>query len=205
MGKKDRRIDEYIAKSAEFAKPILSRLRKLAHEGCPGLEETMKWSFPHFVYKSEILASMAGFKQHCTFGFWKASLMRDPEKIILPTGDTSMGQFGKIRSLEDLPSEKVLLAYIREAAKLNEAGIKAPKKPKASGNKELIIPGYLLEALDLDKAAKATFDNFSYSQKKEYVEWLMDAKTEATRERRLATALEWMAEGKTRNWKYAKC
>jgi uncharacterized protein YdeI (YjbR/CyaY-like superfamily) len=204
MGKRDKRVDEYIAKSQDFAKPILNHLRELAHKACPDVEETMKWSFPHFDYKG-IMASMAGFKQHCVFGFWKASLMKDPEKIIAPTGDTSMGQFGKIKSMNDLPPDKVLLAYIKEAAKLNADGIKVAKKPVAKEKKELVVPDYLAAALKKNKAAQKTFENFPPSKKKDYVEWVTEAKTEVTREKRLATAIEWMAEGKSRNWKYEKC
>src|SRR5918997_1578291 len=130
MGTRDKRVDAYIAKSADFAKPILTHLRELVHRACPEVEEKMKWSFPHFDYKG-MMCSMAAFKGHCTFGFWKASLMRDPQGI-LTQGDSAMGQFGQIKSLEDLPADDVLKAYIREAARLNDEGVKAPARARTT-------------------------------------------------------------------------
>ena len=125
----DPRIDEYISRSAEFAKPILSHLRSVVHKACPGVTETMKWSFPHFDYAGSILCSMASFKQHCTFGFWLGSLMPDPDKILSAVGEkTAMGHFGQIKSMKDLPSDKVLIKYIKEAMALNEKGIKIKKE-----------------------------------------------------------------------------
>ena len=203
MGKRDPRVDEYIARSAGFAKPILVHLRELVHAAVPDVEETMKWSFPHFDYNG-IMCSMAAFKQHCTFGFWKASLMSDTKKILGQLGETAMGNFGRITSLEDLPSDKILTSYIKEAARLNKDGVKLPTKPKTTGKKELRVPGYFMAALKKNKKALSTFEEFSYSNKKEYVEWITEAKSEETREKRLETAIEWMSEGKIRNWKYIK-
>jgi len=204
MPKTDPRIDAYIEKSADFAKPVLKHLRALTHKACPGVEETMKWSFPHFDYKGSILCSMASFKQHCAFGFWKASIMKDPEDVLQLVGRTAMGHLDRIESLKDLPSDKILIAYIKEAAKLNEDDIKLPPKKKSTDKKELIVPNDLSAALKKNKKASATFDAFSYSNKKDYVEWITEAKTDATRETRLDTAIEWMSEGKNRNWKYQK-
>lgn len=201
MGKRDERIDAYIANSADFAKPILTHLRELVHTACPEIEESWKWSFPNFDYKG-IVCSMASFKQHCSFGFWKASLMSDPHKILTQSAE-AMGQMGQIKSLADLPPDEVLISYIREAVELNEKGIKA-SKPQTNGKKELQIPDYLTSALEGNETASETFENFSYSNKKEYVEWLLEAKTEETRNKRLATAIEWMGEGKSRHWKYAR-
>lgn len=113
----------YFAKSAGFAKPVLEHIRALVHKACPDVQETMKWSFPHFDYKGT-MCSMAGFKQHCSFSFWKASLMKDPDKILTTTGGEAMGHFGKITRLKDLPSSKIMIKYIKEAAKLNVAGVK---------------------------------------------------------------------------------
>ena len=203
MGKKDDRIDSYIEKSQAFAKPILNHLRKLMHKACPEVEETVKWSFPHFDYHG-IMCSMASFKKHCTFNFWKGDLMTDPHHVFITSGETAMGQFGRISELSDLPTDEILIEYIKEAMKLNEAGVKLPSKPKTKTKRKLYIPDYFLEAVKKNKKAAQTFENFSYSNKKEYVEWITEAKTEATRNKRLATAVEWMAEGKIRNWKYLK-
>lgn len=201
MGKRDKRIDTYILKSADFAIPILNHLRELVHVACPDVEETVKWGFPHFDYKG-VMCSMASFKQHCVFGFWKAALMKDKKLIANAKSETSMGHLGRIESLNDLPSDSVMIRYIKEAAKLNEAGIKLEKK--APVKKALVIPTYFTKALKTNKKAQTTFKTFSYSNQKDYVEWITEAKTDATREKRMATALEWMAEGKVRNWKYMK-
>ena len=198
----DPRIDAYIDRSAEFAQPILAHLRKLVHKACPDVKETMKWSMPHFEYKG-MLCGFAAFKQHCTFGFWKQSLL---ETDAFPAEKTAMGSFGRIESRKDLPADKVIVGLVQQAMELNEKGVKVEKKkPAAAAKKELVIPDILVTALNKNKAAKATFENFPYSFKKEYVQWITEAKTEPTREKRLATTLEWLAEGKRRNWKYEKC
>lgn len=204
MGKKDKRIDHYIANAAPFAQPILNYLRELVHAGCPDVEETMKWSFPHFDYSQEILCSMAAFKKHCSFGFWKASQLSDPYKILELVGKTSMGSLGQITSMNGLPKDRILLSYIKEAAKLNKEGVKPAPRPKTVTKKETEIPAYFLKALNNNKDAKKTFDNFSPSNKREYVNWVTDAKTEVTRKKRLETSIEWMSEGKIRHWKYVK-
>jgi uncharacterized protein YdeI (YjbR/CyaY-like superfamily) len=198
MGKKDPRIDAYISKSADFAKPILSHVRRLVHTACPDVKETIKWSFPHFMYKG-MLCSMAAFKQHCTFGFWKERLILGKRR----DGKEAMGSFGKITSLSDLPSDKTLIGYIKKAADLNEAGVKV-SRPKRKKKKPLRMPTYFINALRKNKKALATFEGFSYSHKKDYVEWVTEAKTEETRNKRLETAIEWMSEGKARNWKYIR-
>lgn len=202
MAKKEKPIDIYIAKSADFAKPILMHIRELVHKACPDVEEKMKWSFPHFDYKGEMMCSMAAFKQHAVFGFWKASLMKDPVLVENAKSEVAMGHLGRLTSLKDLPSDKKILAWVKEAIALTDKGIKITK-PKSTEKKELIVPDYFTEALKKNKKAAATFEAFGYSNKKEYVQWITEAKTEATRNSRMATALEWMAEGKTRLWKYA--
>ncbi|MEW6156965.1 MAG: YdeI/OmpD-associated family protein [Verrucomicrobiota bacterium] len=202
MPKKDPRIDAYIAQSADFAKPILKHLRKLIHQGCPEVEETMKWSFPHFMYKG-ILCSMASFKQHCAFGFWKGALIFGDTPEGRKAADEAMGQFGRITALSDLPKDDVIIKYVKEAVRLNDAGVKLPGREKSKERKELVVPEVLKAALKENQKARTTFDEFSYSHKKEYVEWITEAKSEATRQRRLETAIQWMAEGKSRNWKYA--
>jgi uncharacterized protein YdeI (YjbR/CyaY-like superfamily) len=202
MGKRNEKFDAYIADSADFARPILTHLREIVHTACPEIEETWKWSFPNFDYKG-IVCSMAAFKQHCSFGFWKASLMSDPEKILTQSRE-AMGQMGQIKSLADLPPDDVLISYIREAVELNEKGIKIPSKAKTTGKKALDIPDYFTTALEENEKASETFENFSYSNKKEYLEWITEAKTEETRNKRMMTAIGQMAEGKSRHWKYAR-
>lgn len=200
MPTKDPRVDAYIDRSADFAKPILKHIRNIVHKACPDVTETMKWSFPHFDYKG-MLCSMAAFKQHCAFGFWKESLL---EKSAFPAERTAMGSFGRLESKADLPADNVLISLIKQAVALNDQGVKVAKK-KPTGNNELVVPDYLTSALKKNKAAQKTFEGFPYSSRKEYVEWLAEAKTDATREKRLATTIEWLAEGKRRNWKYERC
>ncbi|HET9057320.1 MAG TPA: YdeI/OmpD-associated family protein [Chitinophagaceae bacterium] len=202
MATQDKRVDAYIAKSADFAKPILNHLRQLVHKVCPDVEETMKWSFPHFDYKGEMMCSMAAFKQHCSFGFWKAALMKDPVLLETAKSEVAMGHLGKITSLNDLPGDKKIIAWIKEAMKLNEEGKKVIREKPVK--KEVIVPGYFTAAVKKNKKAAATFDTFSPSCKREYVEWITEAKTEETRNKRLSQAIEWMAEGKRRSWKYER-
>ena len=204
MGKKDPRVDAYIAKSQEFAKPILEHFRELVHKACPDVEETIKWGFASFDYKGPY-CTMASFKQHCAIGFWKAALMKDTKLIANAKSESAMGHLGRITSLKDLPKDKELITYLKEAAKLNADGVKLPAKPKSKEPKELVVPDYFTKALKKNKKALETFTNFSYSRKKDYVEWITEAKTEETRNKRMATAIEWLAEGKSRNWKYEKC
>ncbi len=205
MGKKDKRIDDYIAKSADFAKPILKHFRELVHKACPDVEETWKWSFPHFDYKGSMMCSMAAFKQHCAVGFWKASLMSDAKALVAKAKtEEAMGHMGRITSLKDLPKDQVLIKYIKEGMKLNDEGIKLPSRAKSTAKKELEVPSYFLAALKKNKKALKTFEGFNHTNKKEYVEWVAEAKTDATRLTRLTTAIEWMSEGKIRHWKYAK-
>ena len=202
MAKKEKAIDAYIARSADFAKPILNHIRELVHKSCPDVEEKMKWSFPHFDYKGEMMCSMAAFKQHAVFGFWKASLMKDPVLVENAKSEVAMGHLGRITGLKDLPSDKKMTAWIKEAMALTDKGIKLPSKAKATEKKELVVPDYFTKALSRNKKAKQVFEGFSYSNKKDYVEWITGAKTEETRNSRMATALEWLAEGKVRHWKY---
>jgi uncharacterized protein YdeI (YjbR/CyaY-like superfamily) len=204
MKSQDERIDLYIAKSADFAQPILNHLRKVIHSACPGVNETIKWGFPHFDYCGEILCSFASFKQHCSFGFWKASIMNDPYGLLQTVGKTAMGHMGKLTNLSDLPTDKILKEYIKEAARLNKEGIKLPTKVKTASAKSLEVPPYFTAALKKNKKALQTFEAFSYSHKKEYVEWVIEAKTDATRDKRMATTIEWLSEGKNRHWKHVK-
>ena len=200
MGTRDDRVDAYIAKSADFARPILTHLREVVHAACPEVEETMKWSFPHFMYKG-MLCSMAAFKEHCSFGFWKSSLIVEKGR----DDENGMGQFGRITGQSRPPSKKVLSGYIKQAMKLNDAGVKSPTRSKPKTPKDVVVPDDLRIAIQKNKKALATFEKLSPSHKREYIEWITEAKTEATRNRRLGTAIEWMAEGKPRNWKYMNC
>lgn len=195
-------IDQYIANSAEFAIPILEHLRKLVHQADARIEEKIKWSMPFFDYKGSV-CHMAAFKNHCSFGFWKGSLLKD-ELFIFKEKSEAMGWLGKIRTFNDLPEDEVLITYIREAIKLNEDGIKLPPKPRTIDKSSLIIPKELMDALQQDPSALNTFQNFSTSNKRDYVLWIEEAKTETTRQKRLDTAVEWIGEGKTRMWKYKK-
>ena len=199
MASKDPRIDAYIANAAPFARPILKHIRKVVHTGCPQVQETMKWSMPHFDYKG-IMCGMAAFKQHCSFGFWQAAAL-----ALNGRGDDAdgMGQFGRITSIDDLPDEKTLVGYVRKAVALKDAGVKkpAPSKPKTKAS-PLDVPSDLKAALANHREAKRTFDGFSPSHRNEYIHWITGAKREETREQRLATAMEWLAEGKARHWKY---
>jgi len=200
---KDKRIDAYIAASAPFAKPILTHLRGLVHKACPEVTETIKWGFPNFDYHG-ILCNMASFKQHCAFTFWKAKLMKDYEKVLRLAGNSAMGHFGQLKSLKDLPSDKKMIQYIKEAALLNEAGVKPVRRPTVTVKNPLSIPTYFKKMLSGNKKAWVTFDAFSYSHKKEYLEWITEAKTEVTRNKRMAAAVLWLSEGKIRNWKYIR-
>ena len=203
MGKKDPRVDAYIAKSQDFAKPILEHFRELVHKACPVVEETIKWGTPFYDYKGPLCMS-AAFKAHCAIVFWKAPVMKDKKLVENAKSEEAMGHLRKITSLKDLPKDKVLISYIKESVALNEAGIKNPSRQKKD-KKELVVPEYFLKALKKNKKANETFKNFTYGKQKDYVEWITEAKTEETRNKRMATALEWLAEGKARNWKYEKC
>lgn len=203
MARKDPRIDAYIARAAAFAQPILKHFRELIHKACPEVEETWKWSFPYFDYAGGPLAHMAAFKQHCAIGFWKASLMKDNESLMAAAkSESAMGHLGRLTSLKDLPKDSVLIKYIHEGMKLNEQGVKVPARKTSHAETE--IPDFFMKALSKNKQAKSTFEAFSNSNKKEYINWVTEAKTESTRNKRLETAIEWMSEGKVRNWKYLK-
>ena len=203
MGKKDPRIDAYIADAAPFARPIIRHLRRLVHQGCPGCEETIKWSHATFMYKG-ILCGIGAFQHHCTFGFWRQGLLRKRAGAAFAAKDEAWGQFGRITSLDDLPSDRVILGLVQEAVALHDAGIKAKPKPRPKANRTLRVPAYFAAALKKSPKALAAFRTFSYSHRKEYVEWVSEAKTDATRQKRLATAIEWLAKGKSRNWKYER-
>jgi uncharacterized protein YdeI (YjbR/CyaY-like superfamily) len=201
MGTRDPRVDAYIAKSADFAKPILTHLREVVHSACADVEETVKWGAPHFVYKG-MLAGMASFKQHCAFGFWKGSLVIG-EDATAPA--EAMGSFGRITNVSDLPPRSTLAGYVKKAAKLNDDGTPRPKSKMPKPPKKTIpMPPDFAAALKKNKKAQTTFEGSSPSHRREYLEWITDAKQQATRTRRMATAIEWLSEGKSLNWKYQR-
>lgn len=195
----DPRIDAYIAESWEFAQPILTHLREVIHGACPQVQETMKWSRPHFEYNG-LLCGMSAFMAHCGFGFWKGALMFPGTSEL-----AAAGHFGRIISVKDLPSKKVLAGYVKQAMLLNEEGAKAPARVKRATPRTLLVPDYFQAALQARAQAQEKFDAGSTSFQREYVDWLADAKTEATRLRRMDQAIDWTADGKGRNWKYEKC
>lgn len=197
MGTRDPRVDAYIEKAAPFARPILAHLRDVVHATCPEVAEALKWSTPAFEYKG-ILCGMAAFKQHCQFGFWKHELV-----VGQPREAGSMG-FGKLTKISDLPPRAKLARYVRKAMELNERGVKIPRPKRAPRPAPRMHPA-LRAALARNRKATATYAAFPPSAKREYLEWIAEAKTDATRERRIAQAVDWMAEGKRRNWKYERC
>lgn len=198
------RIDAYIAKSADFARPILTHIRKLIHKACPDVTETVKWSMPFFEYNGVIICNMAAFKQHCAFGFWNASQLKDPEGILQIKDRKAMGHLDRITSLKDLPADKIMVAYIKEAAQLIKDGKNVPARVKKAPKEELPMPAVLTAALKKNKKAQAVFEAFPPGHRREYIEWISEARTDVTRDKRVATTLEWLIEGKNRNWKYQK-
>jgi uncharacterized protein YdeI (YjbR/CyaY-like superfamily) len=204
MATTDPRTDAYIQGSADFARPILEHLRKLIHKACPGVVETIKWSRPFFEYEGGMLCHISAFKQHCAVGFWNAPLLKDPAGVLHIKDRNAMGHFDRITSLKDLPADKILIALIKEAASLNEQGVKKPAPVKKQPKAPLPVPPALASALKKNKKAGETFAAFPPSHRREYIEWITEAKTDETQNKRIATTLEWLTEGKSRNWKYEK-
>ncbi len=205
----DSRIDAYIAKSKPFAQPLLNHLRELVHDACPGVVETIKWSRPFFEYKGVILANMSAFKEHCSFGFWGeeiSSVLREA-RVLKPD---AMGSLGRLTRIEDLPTNKQMLELIRRAAAFIDSG--QYTSPIAARHKVAKAPAPVVEAppefnkaLKANKKASVAFAALSPSCKREYVEWIAEAKRAETREKRITTAIDWIGEGKQRNWKYQNC
>jgi uncharacterized protein YdeI (YjbR/CyaY-like superfamily) len=189
-------VDAYIARAPDFARPILEHLRAVVHAACPDVEETIKWRCPHFTYKGRLMCSMAAFKQHCSFSF------RHSSDIVDAPAEEGAGQFGKLVSTRDLPGRKELAAYVRKAMAVNQAG--PQPRPKPARKPAPALPADFAALLKKHAAARKHYENFSPSAQREYLEWMTEAKTDATRQKRMATALEWLAEGKHRNWKYMK-
>jgi uncharacterized protein YdeI (YjbR/CyaY-like superfamily) len=201
---KDKRIDAYISRAQPFAQPILKHLRELVHKACPEVEETIKWGMPSFEYLGPYFG-IAAFKQHCVGGFWKSKLLKDPKGYLGKNknqGGEAMGNLGCITSLKDLPPDKALIDFFKQAKKLNDENIKIERKPAVK--KPLKVPKELTEAIKKNKKANETFENFSPSQKREYADWITEAKTDVTKSKRISTSIEWLEEGKPRMWKYKK-
>ena len=197
--KTDPRIDAYIARQADFARPILEHLRAVVHEACPDCEETLKWSSPSFIYKGKILAGFAAFKAHATFGFWSGGQVVDTSD----KAPTAMGQFGRLTSIDELPPRAELAALTRKAMQLIDDGVKPVRNKTVKA--PFSVPQDLRAAIDAVPAARTTFEGFPPSCQREYVEWVTEAKRDETRAKRLAQTVEWLAEGKRRHWKYENC
>ena len=198
----NKRVDAYIAKTAPFAQPILQHLRELVHTACPEVEESIKWGHISFGYHGRILSGMAAFKGHATFGFWHQEMKNILARDGFKTGD-AMGLMGRITRLADLPADKILLRYIRTAVELHDSG--AAARPAAKPKAPLKTPPDLARALKTNPKAAGCWAGFSPSARREYIEWITEARRPETRTKRLETTLEWLAAGKARNWKYENC
>lgn len=196
----DKRVDAYIRKSQPALRPILLHLRELVHEACPDCAETIKWGMPSFTYQGDILCNIAGFKEHVALSFWKRALLKDPKGLLK---EGAMGSLGRVTSIDDLPSDAAIRGFITQAMKLNEEGVKVAKT-KPGTKPAPAVPAALKSGLAKNRKARENFESFSPSARGEYIEWIAEAKTDATRDKRLATTLEWLAEGKKRNWKYER-
>lgn len=199
MPQHDPRIDAYIARAAEFARPLLEHVRGVVHKACPEVEETLKWGMPSFVYRGQILCGMAAFKQHASFGFWQGANIVGPDGR---KGEEAMGQFGRLTRLADLPGKRELGGYVKQAMALIDAGVKRPTTKSAQPKPPVDVPEDLAAALKKNAKARKTFEAFAPSHRREYVEWIVEAKREATRLKRVGHTVDWLAEGKQRNWKY---
>lgn len=201
---KNSKVDEYILNAAVFAQPILSKMRSIIEEAEPHIEETIKWGFPCFTYRNKIICSVSAYKNHCVFRFWQGSSLEDSDGILAKVGETEMGELSKIKKIEDLPDSEVIVKYIREAIELSQKG--SSKKPM-SKEKKLTVD---LKSVDLPEIFSSfpiqaeKFDSLSPSHRKEYISWIFEAKTEETKLKRIKTMMEWLLEGKSRNWKYEK-
>jgi uncharacterized protein YdeI (YjbR/CyaY-like superfamily) len=203
MAQLNSKVDEYIAKSEEFSKPILEYLRQIIDETCPDATEDIKWGTPHYSYKGDHLCMIAGFKNHCSFSLYKAEFLKDKEIAESVKAGKKFGYMDKLKSVSELPSKEILVSLLKEVMTINENGI---KKEKTISDKPKVIetPDYLTEALNADKKAKEVWESKSDSYRKDYLVWIIDAKTDATRQKRIEQSLEWIAEGKGRFWQYAK-
>jgi uncharacterized protein YdeI (YjbR/CyaY-like superfamily) len=199
MPARDKRIDAFIAKAQPFAKPILTHIRDLVHAVCPDVEESIKWGMPAFSYHGTLLI-VGAFREHVAVNFWKGKSIFGDDK---PAQEREgMGSLGKIHSLDELPNDRLFKSYLKKAVEYNVEHEKSPLKVARKRKPDLAVPPYLSAALLKNKKAGAGFDGLTPGKRREYIEWLEEAKTEATRDKRLEQTLEWVAEGKSRNWKY---
>ncbi len=204
MPDESKRVDDYIARAAPFARPILERIRKVVHRACPEIEERIKWGVPSFE-KDGLVCGVAAFKAHATFGFWRGAELDDPDGILRGKEKASF-MAEKLTDVSQLPPDEVLADYVRCAVELNARRAQEPKKagsPKEKPKRpEAKVPADLAAALKRNARARTNFGKFSPSNRREYVTWITEAKREETRLRRLAQAIEWMEAGKPRDWKY---
>ena len=202
MADASKQVDKYIREAPEFARPILERIRKSFHKGCPDVEEAIKWGIPYFIHHG-MLGGMAAFKKHVGFGFWRTNELPDPEQLFeTGTGAKQSMCTAKVETLKGLPTQKILVEYVKRAVALNEAGPAKAKQSKKTVSTR--TPADLASLLKQNKKAKSTFDGLAPSHKRDYIEWITEAKRDATRHKRLQTTIEWLSEGKRRNWKYEK-
>lgn len=196
MPSRDPKVDAYIAKSPDFARPILAQIRDMVHAACPDVEESIKWGAPHFSYNG-MLCGMGAFKEHCRLHFWRGeAIVGDADEV---------EKFHRIESVESLPSRAALTRCVKRAMQLNDARVQSPAAPKPrTARAPLPMPPALATALRRNAAARKFFETLPPSHKREYIEWISEAKTDATRDKRITTTVEWLAEGKSRNWKYEK-
>ncbi|HET7043004.1 MAG TPA: YdeI/OmpD-associated family protein [Gemmatimonadales bacterium] len=197
MPARDKRIDAYIAKAAPFARPILTHIRGVVHEACPDVEESLKWGAPAYLHHG-ILCITAAFKAHCALVLWRAPLIVGAVK-----SRDARGHFGKLTAVKDLPSRKVLVGLLKQAVKLNGSGAKTSQRAKGKPKKAVATPADLAAGLKKSTKARAAWAAFSPSARREYIDWITEAKRPETRAERLKTTLQWVAQGKQRNWKYA--
>lgn len=201
---KDKRIDAYIARAKPFAQPVLRHVRAVVHEGCADVEETIKWGFPHFYFNKKPLVGMAAFKEHAALNFWRADQIPALKALRLSTEKKGMGTLGRLTAVSDLPPKKTLVSWVRTAARLATTDVAVAMSTPKKVRKVLRAPSVFVAAIKKNKKAWAAYSAFSQTAKNDYIEWIVEAKTDATRERRMAEAVRWMADGKTRNWKYQR-
>lgn len=197
-------LSAYIARAAPWARPILERIRRVVRKACPDIQERLKWNVPSFE-KNGMVVGMAAFKAHVAFGFWRAKELDDPAGILRGKGKASfMGE--RVTDVSQLPADDILIDYIRRAVALNARRASEPRKPSTprKPRPEAAVPSDLADALRKNAKARAAFEAFPPSHRREYIEWIEEAKQDRTRARRLATTLEWLTQGKDRNWKYRR-
>jgi uncharacterized protein YdeI (YjbR/CyaY-like superfamily) len=196
---RDPRIDAYVAKAQPFARPILEKVRERVHAVVPRAEETIKWGMPAYTLDGKILLITAAFKAHAALNFWRGQELRGDK-----ANADAMGQFGKLASVADLPSDSELDRLMKEAAEVAK-NAPAPRKAKHGPKAAPEMHPDFSAALAKAPKAKAALDGLPPSAQRDYLEWISEAKQDSTRAKRIATAVEWLSEGKRRHWKYQSC